>query len=267
MLSRLEPVLVERVWGRQEPGLFFERQERPVGEVWFQTEPPLSLLTKFIFTSQPLSVQVHPDDEQARALGLANGKTEMWHVLDAAPGSQLALGFRRSYGLDEVRTACLDGTVEQMLHYEQAAPGATYFTPAGTVHAIGAGLSLVEIQQNSDTTFRLYDYGRPRELHLDQGLEVARLEPWRPAAPTRGSEPPWRTLAACEFFHVEGASFAAESVHAKVEEPYALLIVLEGAGALGGHSCRAGEVWLAPAGTGPFSIQPQAGLRLLRARP
>lgn len=265
-VERLAPRFVERVWGRRDLGPLFSRQERPVGEVWFQTEPPLPVLIKFIFTNEALSVQVHPNDEQARARGLANGKTEMWRILEAAPGARIALGFERRLTPEEARAACLDGSVERLLHYEEAVRGAVYFTPANTVHALGAGLSLVEIQQNSDTTYRLYDYGRPRELHLEEGLAVADLGRWIPPEPGRDSEPPWRTLGECAYFHTEEAEISG-GLEVECGQPWALFIVLEGEGRLGGERIKAGEVWRAGERTEKLEIVPEPRMQLLRVRP
>ena len=130
-------------------------------------------MAKYIFTSERLSVQVHPNDEQAQARGLAQGKTECWYILDAEPDAVLGLGLVREASSDELRRSALDGSIEQLVDWRPVRPGDFYFVPAGTVHAIGAGISLLEFQQNADVTYRLYDYGRPRELHLDDAVAVA----------------------------------------------------------------------------------------------
>ena len=172
---------VEKPWGRRAlPAAFAATSAGadPIGEVWFEgpAGEPQPLLIKYIFTSEKLSVQVHPDDAQAQERGLANGKTECWYIVDAEPGAMLALGFREPIGAEEMRAAALDGSIEERLSWKAVRPGDFFYVPAGTVHAIGAGLSLIEVQQPSDTTYRLYDYGRPRELHLDEGLSVGRGE-------------------------------------------------------------------------------------------
>ncbi len=138
----------------------------------------MPLLVKYIFTSEYLSVQVHPNDQQARERGLSAGKTECWYILDAEPGARLGLGLLEPMDADELRAAALDGSIEQLMLWKPVKPGDVFFVPAGTVHAIGAGLTLIEVQQNSDVTYRLYDYGRPRELHLDDGIAVALGEPY-----------------------------------------------------------------------------------------
>ncbi len=169
----LPQLMVEKVWGRDRlPEPFAAKNEKRIGEIWF--DPPAEmpdLLVKYLFTSEKLSVQVHPSN--ANALPSEQGKEECWLVLDAEPGAQLAIGFDEPLSREEIRAAALDGSIENLLTWHAVKPGDFYYLPAGTVHAIGAGIALVEVQQNSDTTFRLYDYGRPRELHLERALAVA----------------------------------------------------------------------------------------------
>jgi mannose-6-phosphate isomerase len=170
--------LVEKVWGRKDlPAPFQAPEGTSIGEIWF--EPPAQmdgLLVKYLFTSEKLSVQVHPSRDNALA-GEA-GKEECWLVLDAEPGARLAIGFREHLAPQQVRDAACDGSIEDLLEWHEVRAGDIFYLPAGTVHAIGAGLSLVEVQQNSDTTFRLYDYGRPRELHLERAMAVAECGPY-----------------------------------------------------------------------------------------
>ena len=132
------------------------------------------LLMKFIFPQEKLSVQVHPDDEGARKIGFSVGKTECWYVLDAKPGAQIGLGLKPGTTRERLRTSIEDKTAETLLNWIEVKAGEMYYVDAGTVHAISGGSILVETQQNSDLTFRLYDYGRPRELHVEQGLEATR---------------------------------------------------------------------------------------------
>ncbi|MGV2494682.1 type I phosphomannose isomerase catalytic subunit [Pelagerythrobacter aerophilus] len=173
---------VEKPWGRTSLPIPIDGHEggERIGEIWFTRDDaqPMPLLVKLLFTSERLSIQVHPDDEQARDRGLAAGKTECWYVTAAEPGAVLGIGTREPLDGERLRALALDGGIEAMMDWKPVQPGDFFLIPAGTVHAIGAGVSLVEVQQNSDVTYRLYDYGRPRELHLDDGVAVARAEPY-----------------------------------------------------------------------------------------
>ena len=136
------------------------------------------MMVKLIDAEKDLSVQVHPTDGYAEKLGAGQGKTEMWYVVECAPGACLYVGFKRKTDKETVRRAALDGSLPSLLNRIEVKPGDAYLIPAGTVHAIGAGCLVCEIQQNSNITYRLYDYGRtgadgkPRELHLDRALDV-----------------------------------------------------------------------------------------------
>lgn len=180
-MSLLETRIVAKPWGCVElPAPFTNPGKEAVGEIWF--EPPASfaeILVKYIFTSENLSVQCHPSDNQTLAQGLGKqGKEECWLVLDAAPGARLAIGFNDAIDAPAMRDAAVDGTIEGLLTWHSVVAGDFFYIPANTVHAIGSGVTLIEVQQNSDITYRLYDYGRPRELHLDQGITVALGEPY-----------------------------------------------------------------------------------------
>lgn len=172
-VRQLTTRMVAKVWGRDAlPAPFAAPPGERIGEIWFEPPPELPhVLVKYLFTSEKLSVQVHPSD--ATALPGEAGKEECWLVLDAEPDAQLAIGFAHALTPGHIAAAARDGTIEQLLAWHPARPGDLFYLPAGTVHAIGPGLSLVEVQQASETTFRLYDYGRPRELHLDRALAVA----------------------------------------------------------------------------------------------
>jgi mannose-6-phosphate isomerase len=170
--------MVDKVWGRDVlPAPFVAPEGMRIGEIWFEPPPEVpQVLVKYLFTSEKLSVQVHPSDDTAIA-GEA-GKEECWLVLDAEPDARLAIGFERDVTPAEIEGAARDGSIESLLTWHPARPGDLFYLPAGTVHAIGPGLSLVEVQQTSETTFRLYDYGRPRELHLERALAVASGSPY-----------------------------------------------------------------------------------------
>ncbi len=176
---KLERRYVEKPWGRtQLPPMFDPPAGERIGEVWFTDGADLPLLAKYIFTSEKLSVQVHPNDEQARARGLARGKSECWYILEAELGATLGLGVTRTIDSLELRAAALDGSIENLMDWRPVTAGDFVFVPSGTIHAIGAGISLLEFQQNADVTYRLYDYGRPRELHLDEGMAVSNAAPF-----------------------------------------------------------------------------------------
>ena len=249
---KIEPRFVERVWGSLHLQPWFPNPAVKTGEVWFTAG---NLLIKFLFTTEALSVQVHPDDAYARrhhGAGAA-GKTEMWHILEAAPGARIAAGFARPVSREEVRQAALDGSIEQLLGWHTVHPGDTFLTPAGVVHALGAGLVVCEIQQNSDITYRLYDYGRGgRELHLDRGLDVAKLERHPGREPVAGER-----LAACEYFVTERWTLDSP----RHWDRDAALIFLEGAGTVDGREFARGEVWQAPAGA---TVQPRGAVTMLR---
>ena len=170
--------MVEKVWGRDTlPEPFVAPADTRIGEIWFEPPPEMAdLLVKYLFTSEKLSVQVHPSDESA--LPGETGKEECWLVLDAEPGASLAIGFDQALSPETIEAAARDGSIEDLLTWHEVSAGDVYYLPAGTVHAIGPGLALVEVQQNSDTTFRLYDYGRPRALHLERAMAVASGGPY-----------------------------------------------------------------------------------------
>lgn len=179
--------VVAKPWGRTDAVSSSERTagSEPIGEVWFD-DPHNSdpeLLVKRLFTSERLSIQVHPDDAAAKSGGFARGKDEAWFILHAEPGASIALGPKRAVTADELHEAALDGSIEELVDWRPVRAGDFLFSPAGTIHAIGAGLELIEIQQNLDLTFRLYDYNRPRVLHLEDGIAAATLTPFVDAGP------------------------------------------------------------------------------------
>ncbi|MGZ4836074.1 MAG: class I mannose-6-phosphate isomerase [Terriglobales bacterium] len=228
MLTRLTPRHVPKVWGSTQLEPLYQNASEKIGEVWFEGLPDLPLLIKFLFTTEPLSVQVHPE-----------GKTEMWHILAAEPGAKIAAGFRETISKPRLRESALSGEIEQLLEWHEARPGDTFFIPAGTVHAIGAGLTLCEIQQWSDVTYRLYDYGRRRELHLDEGVRVSRLGPHAARQSAREG-----VLVSCPFFTTEKLR-----VDSSVSCDASMIVLLEGSLEIDGQPARAGEVWHSDAGS------------------
>lgn len=173
----LPPRLVPRVWGSRDlQGWFPHRhapEPEPIGEAWL-TSANDPVLIKLLFPTERLSVQVHPDDAYAAAHGMGRGKTEAWYVIEAQLESRLGVGLRDQAAWGELAAACRAGRGAELLHWFPVQADDVVLVPAGTVHAIGPGVVLCEVQQPSDTTFRLDDYGRGRDLHLDHGLAVAR---------------------------------------------------------------------------------------------
>lgn len=242
---KLQTHRVEKPWGRHHlfPGFADpDPAGEPIGEVWFQ-EPGDStpdLLIKYLFTGEKLSVQVHPDDEQAHARGLPRGKDECWTILAAEPDSTIALGPKQPITKEQLRADAQDGSIEADLDWVPVAEGEFLYTPSGTIHAIGAGLTVIEIQQNSETTYRLYDYGSDRELHLKDGVDVAHLKPYRPiTSPGAAGEG--------RFILVEGPKFVLERLTGGnrplvlPEGKTAWLVPITGSGSVAGIDWRAGE--------------------------
>ncbi len=181
---KLKKHLVDKPWGRTDiPVEFGTMSGRRVGEIWYSanTETPLPILVKWLFTSERLSIQVHPDDAQAQERGMPLGKEECWYVVDAEPGAVIGIGTKRPLSGEELHAASLSGEIEGLMDWKKVSAGDYFYIPAGTVHAIGAGISLVEVQQYADITYRLYDYGRDRELHLDDGVAVSSAKPYTDA--------------------------------------------------------------------------------------
>ena len=241
MIRKLPRRFVEKVWGvNRLPAPFPHPSDERIGEIWFEPPEELpQLLVKYIFTSERLSVQAHPDDDQAEALGYGRaGKSECWVILDAEPGATIAVGFHRKMSRDEVRAAALDGSIVEHLVWHEVKGGDAFYIPAGTVHAIGGGVSLIEVQQNSDVTFRLFDYGRPRELHLDDGLQVADTGPYPVALRQELGEDGALLVDSPHFrlFHAKGTNRPAG-----VDDGLALVIPFSGEMHLGGESLHCGE--------------------------
>lgn len=239
---RLTPSLREKVWGRRRLAPWFPDADEPIGEAWFIADRELPLLVKLIFTSERLSVQVHPDDGEDGP----RGKTEMWHILEAEPGATIALGFREPISRERLLAATRTGDIETLLNWIEVKPGETYFTPAHTVHAIGAGIVLCEIQQNSDVTYRLWDYGRPRPIHVEQAAPIADL------GVHPGAVRPVRVADGCEEL-IRAKQFVTQKVclrRGETRTPEAqncqLWVVLAGAGNVGRGKYHSGDVWLLP---------------------
>lgn len=260
--ERLSSTPKEKVWGSVATAPWFENSAgAAIGELWFEDSGATELLVKFLFTSDKLSVQVHPNDVQAQAAGLPRGKTEMWHVVHAEPEAAVALGLKRRASEAELRRACESGEVVEWLNWIAARTGDTFFVPAGTIHAIGAGLVLCEVQQNSDTTYRLHDYGRRPELHLEEGIPVSRLEPWEPRKACSGP-----IIAECEYFRTERFDITG-SLDLPAAPGNKLFVALQGEGVIAGQPFRAGEGFEAGAGFGPVRIESANAVILAAAKP
>lgn len=234
-VTRLEPSFREKVWGSPRLEPWFRDTGRKIGEVWFEHSPALPILVKFLYTTENLSVQVHPSGP------CGVGKTEMWHILRVDTGAQLALGLKDRVSKERFREAALSGEIEQLLGWFPVAPGETYFVSSGTVHAIGAGITLCEIQQNSDITYRVYDYGRPRELHLEQAIGVSVLDRYSGQSQPMPLAPGHELLAECEWFRTERLDVPdAVSHRARDGE---ILVCLRGRGHLDGQPFSLGDAF------------------------
>ncbi len=171
--------VVNKPWGKLDIGAFRSKSAasdgQPVGEIWFEPDNS-DVLVKYLFTSERLSIQVHPDDDQARKMNGVRGKEECWLILEADPGAHVGIGLTKTVSQDELKKAALDGSIIDLIAWRQARVGDFIYNPARTIHALGPGLTVLEVQQNSDITLRLFDYFRARELHVDQAAAVSRLE-------------------------------------------------------------------------------------------
>jgi mannose-6-phosphate isomerase len=298
----LIPRFDERPWGvRDLRPIYNNAVESPIGESWLTwndnviANGPLSgrtlgevaaqsgrdlvgeaapyddqfpLLVKFLFTADKLSVQVHPDDEGARRVGQAFGKTECWYVLDAKPGAQVALGLKTGVSIEQFRDAIKSVQAEELLNWIDVLPGDMLYVAAGTVHTIGGGLLLVETQQSSDITYRLYDYGRPRELHIDEGLAAIKLQTHAGKVVRRDGIDP-QFLVRSPFFQVEKVRLqGAMETQMTPQSPH-IVVAVDGSGALEAPgmepvSFARGEAVVVPACVPQYSVRPQWELEIMR---
>ena len=314
---RIEPLFVPRIWGaRSLPPLYPEKSNlpEPIGEAWLTgvdckvasgpfagktlgetwremppewrgtrfTEPGnFPLLIKFIFPNDKLSIQVHPDDAYAakheQAAG-GRGKTEMWHAVSAEPGAQVLVGLVPKAKAEHFLKAIETQTLEQLFIHWRVQTGDTFFVPAGTPHTIGPGMVLCEVQEYSDLTYRVYDYGRvdahgkPRELHIEKALDV--IEFGRPISgkasrihlPGHGMQN--SLLTACRYFATERWKITTPVEAHSDPEHFDVLVILTGSGNFTWESMpalyRSGECWLVPAGLEKFSVNPNEPSKLLR---
>jgi mannose-6-phosphate isomerase len=245
---------VEKPWGRHDLAPLFENQpagEPAIGEIWYDdpTGRSRELLVKYLFTSERLSVQVHPDDAAARARGFPRGKDEAWIILSAEPDSTIALGLIEPMEGAAVRAAALDGSIERKLYWKPVKAGEVIYSPAGTIHAIGKGLRVVEIQQNLDLTYRFYDYGSGRELHLDDAMEVSSFGPFEGNPPPRDIAPGRTILADRQKFVLERWTMAGRFTIAPGDAAIWVLPV-EGQAAIDGEPAGLGDAMIVEGGAG-----------------
>jgi mannose-6-phosphate isomerase len=296
---RLKPWFSERIWGRANlrPWYAETGTSELVGEAWLTgpqclvetgelvgkmlSEVPVEallgvgggaefpLLVKMLFPNDKLSVQVHPDDAQAQAMGQARGKTECWYVLEAEPGAAVALGLKEGVTAEAVAASVPDGSMETLMEWVPVSVGDMIFVDAGTVHAIGPGVVLLETQQTCDITFRLYDYGRPRELHLEQGLAVMKTKT------AAGKVKPvamdgFTRLISQQYFVVDRYDLAAgKPVEIATDGPGCLAGLSGGAtvrSELGEVELLAGQAVVLPVGIGVVSVEGGAFVRCFASR-
>ncbi len=243
--------------------------------------PEFPLLVKVLFPKEKLSVQVHPDDLLAQQIGQPRGKTECWYVLEAEPGTQVALGLKPGAGQDEIRAAIEDQSLEQLLGWVPIEAGDMIYVDAGTVHALWPGAVILETQQTSDVTYRLYDYGRPRELHIERSLEAMRVKTAAGKIAPR-LENGHTVLIDEQYFRVERWSLDGAASAAKLSvacnnastdaRSAALLFVSQGLIELAADGCAPftigrGELAVLPASAHDLTIEPVDTAEVMRILP
>jgi len=239
------------------------------------------LLLKFLFPHEKLSVQVHPDDQQARRVGQPWGKTECWYVAHAKPGAQIALGLKPGVTIGQLEQAIREKHAEDLLNWLNVYTGDMIYVAGGTVHTLGPGSVIVETQQQSDTTYRLYDYGRPRELHLKEGLAAVKLKVAsgkvvRPApAQIPGSNNRRAPLIAAPYFVVDMFEMKdaqeLNTLDDSGKSSAQILVAVEGCGVVEAAGVEPvtvakGDAVVVPGSVGSFTVRPQWTLEFLRAR-
>ena len=314
---RIDPIFKPRIWGaRSLAPLFPEKSDlaEPIGEAWLTgvdcrigcgpysgktlgeawREMPAErrgsqfaggcdfpLLLKFIFPKDRLSIQVHPDDEYAslhEAAAGGRGKTEMWHVVSGDANAQVLVALKAGVDRAQFLQALDNGTIESLFQSCPVYAGDTFFLPAGTPHSIGPGMIVCEVQEYSDLTYRLYDYGRvdgsgkPRELHLEKALAVmkfgqtcgGKIVP----VPLPDESANRYLLAACRYFATERWNLGATAQMQSTPRRFELFVILTGSGYIHSQgpadSYGSGECWLIPASLGGFSVQPEQSSAFIR---
>ena len=292
-LYRLEPATFANIWGGNKLRAFGKSSEADrIGESWelsFVTGSEAKCdgvktaelfdksawgeraakfdffptLTKFIDAREKLSVQVHPSDAYALENEGQYGKSEMWYVVSADEGAGLYMGFNKEYTPCEIEAAIADGSIEKMLAFKEVAAGDVFFIPAGTVHAIGGGVLIYEIQQNSTLTYRLYDYmrrdkdGNLRELHIEKAMKVLNTGVYQPEAFDNADEG-GRLIGKCEYFIAREYDVNAPLTLKTTKKSFLALTVISGAGSIlsgdSTYTASAGDSFFAPANEGEILI-------------
>jgi mannose-6-phosphate isomerase len=317
VLTRIDAFFSPRPWGARSLAPLFPDKtnlQPPIGEAWltaldsrivngpyagkqlgesWRAMPPdwrglqsgryddFPVLVKFLFPTDKLSIQVHPDDAFASKFEQAaggRGKTEMWHIVCAKPGAELLIGLKPGVCRDEFVRAAADGTVEDLFVRYPVSAGETYFIEPGTQHAILPGMVVCEIQEYSDLTYRVYDYarvdaqGKSRELHLDKALKVTRFEGTRsgkiPPLALHSPDADKHLLAACEFFATERWDCDRTTLIEGDASEFQLIVILSGRGRFcdeqNDYSFLPGQAWFLPASLPLAILQPREPTSLLR---
>ncbi|MBN1777114.1 MAG: class I mannose-6-phosphate isomerase [Clostridiales bacterium] len=295
---KLKPAFKDYLWGGKKLKALYGAKDKIVAEAWLVSAHPdgpsvvaegkfegmpfpdylkadgaqgnFPVLIKFIDSAQKLSVQVHPDDAYARLHENDSGKSEMWIVLEADAGAYLYVGFNRDVTKEEVRRRVEDGTIEEVLGKVPTHAGDIVNIPAGTVHAIGAGNLILEVQQSSNATYRLYDYmrrdsmGSLRPLHVDKALDV--LDCRRAEAAARSNSPQGMQ---CPYFSVEKHAVNGSFTLPMADERFAAAVCITGEGALKRQKkqapLRRGDSVYLPAGASPAEFTGEMILVVIRA--
>ena len=230
-------------------------------QVTRETGGHFPLMVKLIDASDDLSIQVHPNDEQALRIEgpTGRGKTEMWYILDAEPDAQLIYGLKKDLSKEDFEKAIKDGTIEDKVNYVPVKRGDAFLIPAGTLHAIGSGIVLAEIQQSSDTTYRVYDYrrlgldGNPRPLHIEKALQVTNL------SSSVGEEyADIQEGVVCPFFQVYRRNLRGIQEIAVTLDHFQIIMILEGSGKVDGKPFRKGDTILLPAAGETIGLEGRA---------
>jgi len=317
VLSRIEPVFSPRLWGAHSLSPFFPDKQNlsePLGEAWLTSIdarivngpfagrplgaswhvmpeswrgtklanfPDFPVLVKFLFPNDKLSIQVHPDDSYAakhEQTAGGRGKTEMWHIVSAKPDAEILFGLNPGVTREGFRKAIVDGSLETLLSRQPVRAGDTFFVAPGTQHALGAGIVVCEVQEYSDLTYRVYDFGRldssgkPRQLHIDKAMEVTRFGVPAPgkleSMALHSPDAKKYLLAACPYFATERWDCCKTTLIESDPQHFQLLVFLEGYGKLYDADTvfdyRIGEAWFLPAALPVTALHPDSRTSLLR---